>query len=61
MMKKSRKRLLSSLLAVALALSLLPPGTARAAQAEVTGTLSATLRIDYSQKLEELQERLEML
>ena len=57
MMKKSRKRLLSSLLAVALALSLLPPGTARAAQAEVTGTLSATLRIDYSQKLEELQER----
>ena len=58
MFKKSYKRLLSSLLAAVLALSFLPPGMARAAgAAEVSGTLAATLRLDYSQKLEELQER----
>ena len=53
MFQKSWRRLLSSLLAAVLTLSFLPPGTARAADG-VSGTLAATLRLDYAQKLEEL-------
>ena len=53
-----RKRLLASLLAAILTLSLIaPPAGRAAAESGVTGSVSATLRIDYEQSLEELRER----
>ncbi len=54
-MGKIHRRLLSGLLSALLALSLLP--RAASAAAESDGSISATLRIDYEQKLTELQER----
>ncbi len=54
-----RKRLLPALLAVLMALSPLPltPNAQAAEEEDVTGSISATLRIDYAQSLDELQER----
>ena len=59
-MKSITHRLLSLLLSAALVLTLLPPGGARAAGTEeggVTGSISATLRIDYAQTLDALAAR----
>ena len=59
-MKSITHRLLSLLLSAALVLTLLPPGGARAAGTEeggVTGSISATLRIDYAQTLDALADR----
>ena len=59
-MKSITHRLLSLLLSAALVLTLLPPGGARAAGTEeggVTGSISATLRIDYAQTLDALVDR----
>ena len=50
-----RERLVSLLLAGALLLPALPP--ARAAETAGNGSVSATVRVDWPQSLEELRER----
>ena len=59
MRRKVHKRLLPALLAAVMLLSLLPPRAARAAGEDGgrTGSISATLRIDYEQTLDALRER----
>lgn len=59
MKRQRRSRLGPVLLAAAMLLSLLPPlaPTARAAAEAVTGSISATVRIDYDQSLAVLQKR----
>ncbi|MBD5161952.1 MAG: hypothetical protein HDT14_08090 [Oscillibacter sp.] len=55
---KIRERLGPALLAAVMFISLLPPLTPAARGAEaVTGSISATVRIDYDQSLSELQKR----
>ena len=53
---KKKGRLWAALLAAVMLLSLLPRPEARASNA-VTGTISATVRLDYDQSLTELRER----
>ncbi len=56
--EKLHKRLLSAFLALAVVLSLLPAAAPAAQAADtVSGSVSATVRIDYDQSLEELQNR----
>lgn len=53
---KTKKRLLSALLAAALVSGLWIPAPA-AAESPVTGSVTAAVRIDYAQRLDELQRR----
>ena len=55
-MNRNRQRLLPTLLALAMIFSLLPVPAARAASG-ITGSISATVRIDYDQSLKELEDR----
>ncbi|MCI9264982.1 MAG: hypothetical protein HFF06_10510 [Oscillospiraceae bacterium] len=54
---KTKKRLLSALLAAALVSGLWVPAPASAAEPGVTGSVTAAVRIDYAQRLDELQRR----
>lgn len=56
--RKTGKRLLSAALAAALVSGLwLPAPTPAAAAESVTGSITAAVRIDYAQRLDELQDR----
>ena len=56
-MRNGKKRMLSALLAAAMMCSLYIPTPAVAAQSGLTGSLTAAVRIDYAQRLDELQRR----
>ncbi len=57
MQKKAKTRMLSALIAAAMMCSLYTPTFAAPAGSGVTGSITATLRIDYTQRLDELQRR----
>ena len=56
-MKRRSARILSALLAAVMVFSLLPAALAAEGGDAVTGSVSATVRIDYAQTLEELARR----
>ena len=57
MRRKTGTRILSALLSAALVSGLLVPAPAAAAEVGVTGSVTAAVRLDYAQRLDELQER----
>ena len=57
MQKKAKTRVLSALIAASMMGSLYVPTPAAAAQGQTTGSVTAAVRIDYAQRLDELQQR----
>ena len=55
--KKAGRRLLSATLAAALVSGLWLPAPAAAAESGVTGSVTAAVRVDYAQRIDELQRR----
>ena len=57
MQKKMKTRILSALIAASMMSSLYTPALAAEAESEVTGSVTAVVRVDYAQRLDELQRR----
>lgn len=57
MQKKAKTRMLSALLAASMMCSLYTPALAAREESGVTGSVTAVVRVDYAQRLDELQRR----